>query len=211
MTDSSTTSDHGSPAPTLQEERASLAPTLRDESLELQQTLSKENKCIDKEKVLEVHAKVWDEFYLWEQVYCAAMIASLDCDNPTLSSILSAETKVHDGTRSAKDFFSMEWNTPRADAPDRMLVKRENTQKFESSSAVTFIAPHIQPSPVYEACTPSNINLAPRYYAVPEHEVLNFIPYIDDPAFDIDGYVAQFEDLAWVTDNKDPDRECEFL
>jgi len=67
------------------------------------------------------------------------------------------------------------------------------------SVPLKFQGPVTEPHPRYEFCTPSVQSIAFRIesLASDELEIVPFVPYADDPAFNAQAYLDQFKFFAW--------------
>jgi hypothetical protein len=68
-------------------------------------------------------------------------------------------------------------------------------------------APYFQSYATYEACAPDSRNRTKRLDEINDDHEISFIPYADDPEFDIKTFI-QKPDFLWVN-LTDPD--CEHL
>ncbi|KAJ8508047.1 hypothetical protein ONZ45_g9644 [Pleurotus djamor] len=58
-----------------------------------------------------------------------------------------------------------------------------------------------RPSPVYESCTPIDVN----QYIGEDPEPMKFFPFADDPEFNMNAYAEEYREVAWNVPAMDPD------
>ena len=159
------------------------SPTPSESSLPGPSEDSEEKPALTREILISTYRTVWDQFYKWEKTYCEDALRPFS--QIPLRTNREDEEILH--TRVDIEDYRRAWPVHAVSVAeeDCGVVKVENmkTGGVETFEECTIVCPELEPVPVYEACTPSNINVGPRRYDLLEWETLRFFPYLDNPRF----------------------------
>jgi hypothetical protein len=152
-----------------------------------------------------VYKEVWDEFNKWKAEDCKQHLLSLQHPLPPPE---VAETT----SRVASTLCSGESGEVEivylCDTNDDIPLDAGGATVLLCKAVPLELPDKFKPHPRYESCTPSvqTIGLRAGSVAHEELDVVPFVPYANDPAFDAKGYLSQFERFAWEN-LEDPDGE----
>jgi hypothetical protein len=92
------------------------------------------------------------------------------------------------------------------DTDDDIPLDMKNATVLTCEDVSLKLPPDFEPHPPYESCTPSVQTIAPRMGSAPyeEFSIAPYIPYADDPNWNVRTYLHPFEKFAWET-LADPD------
>jgi histone-lysine N-methyltransferase EZH2 len=167
----------------------------------------------DRALVSKVYKRVWNEFYAWEQDHCRQLI---DTELTATTTFSDAKTPpfallgfVHEISSSVVEHMDVdvEASNPESFTIWQYWPTREPPSTRARISCEVITAGYFPPHPQYEACTPASRNIAPLPHETDESQVLEFLPYSDDPTLDFIPFVRHFPQIAWQ-DNWDPDCNC---
>ena len=150
--------------------------------------------------VLEVFARVWEEFSAADVEYCEATIGSLTApsvaEDSTLSIKLESTAAIsHDlGSRAS----SVGTSTPN---PSKLHVPRVCV---EMDFPILTLPPAVEPHPDHESWTPTNRSI----FRGDDSDDMQFLPFADEPRFDKKMYRRFFKTLAWQG-GEQTDADCE--
>ena len=85
-----------------------------------------------------------------------------------------------------------------------MTLKSGQKQTFTTDTFLVESPTPVIPTPIYESCSPTLINIGPRRLQVHHDETLGFFPLIEDQTFNQQEYADFFKFLAWDQE-QDPD------
>lgn len=148
---------------------------------------------------LTVYHDLWKEFYAWEPEDCKKTITELASTatqllGATQICLISPITGGMDIDTDDLDFCSLStYLTDGSTSHSKTWIQDISAKKY---------IPH----PPYESCTPTVKNIARRHND-PDIFELSFVPYQDDPEFNLEEHTLVFDYFAWQTsmDTKDPD------
>ncbi|OCB85032.1 SET-domain-containing protein [Sanghuangporus baumii] len=159
--------------------------------------------------ITSVYNDVWDEFYAWEQDYCASEIHSLQSDiTKTDASGESLESESTDIV-SPQSFFtnipaspdSLHWENP-----SEKVERRDEAAALVDYKMVHLKAPKLNPTPCYESCS----SMSTSVFAGDDSDDMPFVPF-PGSNFDFAGYRNHHERFAWEKERLDPDKETIIL
>lgn len=157
-----------------------------------------------KTRVESTYRQVWDEFYDWEQADCAYHIKTLDrTQEPDSLQEYLNDDEIEDDVIRINYFGNFCLRTA---GSDDCLVTLKSGQK-QTLTTDTFLVESptpVIPTPIYESCSPTLINIGPRRLQVHHDETLGFFPLIEDQTFNQQEYADFFKFLAWDQE-QDPD------
>lgn len=138
-----------------------------------------EEYILPRKTVVDTYREVWTQFYAWEQAYCDTSLSSL---NVIFEQDDSSETFE---LVSQDDYLWPNSELSEATEDEQVLVKivDPSSGQTEYIRENIFLAPELNPCPIYEACAPSTINIGPPRHDLYEWETLRFFPYLDNPDF----------------------------
>ena len=141
----------------------------------------------------EVYRGVYTEFFAWEQEECRRTIISLRTTNSKMLLPPRVSTSYHPSQvttvlGSEKFYFDD-------------LVDDNNSYQ---ASCITIEAARWSPCPRYFSCTP--ISQSTQRDVVQDY-MLPFVPFADDPKFEVVNYLENFSKFAWQEEFNDPDSE----
>ena len=145
----------------------------------------------------EVYLKVSTSFYIWEREYASQTLAGLARNH--------AKRRPRPRPRPTADLpngenlsFILEEFT----SSSHTLNGIRRTHKHRMASEPIFQADPWEPYPRYTACTPTSTNLSGP---ADPHVRASFAPFADDDRFELESYLAGFEDFIWQNEYPDPD------
>lgn len=153
--------------------------------------------------VLEVFARVWEEFSTADAVYCDTTIRSLAAtsvaeDDIPLAKSESTTTLAHDIFHSGSRASSVDASTP---DPSKPHVPRVCA---ETDIPILTLPPGVEPYPEHESWAPTNRSI----FRGDDSDDMQFLPFADEPAFDKKTYRKFFKTLAWQG-GEQMDADCE--
>jgi hypothetical protein len=144
---------------------------------------------------------VWTEFYAWEQVYSQDAIDSLAIPLPVPIATSSFESlQISEPSRNKPGL--------RRSAGETLTVSdcSSSRPRHERISVETIICDAFDPYPPYESCTPCTTSI----FHGDDVDDMPFIPYADDPDFDIVDHMGEYPRLEWQDKQKNvQDPDCE--
>ncbi|KAJ2918203.1 hypothetical protein MD484_g2168, partial [Candolleomyces efflorescens] len=148
---------------------------------------------------------VWDRFYQWDEESCRALLSDLrskqpNTDGPSeLENTLGSFTPCDRPDGDADEFFDVaDYDEDGDQLEEEGLLSVSIIEKEPTSR---WVIHHWKPNPRYLACTPLSANIF-----VP-HDTptsCSFPPLSDDPAFQLDSFMALYNRFTWQYDFKDP-------
>ena len=144
--------------------------------------------------IYSVYEDVWKDFYDWENQYCNTILRFLD-----------TESTIHEDETA--DFLGSEsWDGLRASSIYESVqvleyIKQGPVKSIKKSYTIT--APVVEPHDAYESCSPTDRSI----FVGDDADELPFLPFADDPSFNVKNYCEQFTAFAWEKDSNS-DREC---
>jgi hypothetical protein len=155
--------------------------------------------------VLEVFARVWEEFNVADAEYCEATIRSLAAtsvakDNTLATKFESAAALPYDTSRSISRASNINTSSPGSPKPH---VPRTCA---EVDIQTLTLPPTVEPYPEYETWAPTKRSI----FRGDDSDDLQFLPFADDPTFDKESYQKFFKTLAWQG-SEQRDADCELL
>ena len=153
--------------------------------------------------VLEVFARVWEEFSAADAEYCETTIGSLAATSVAEDSTLSIESEStaaqpHDICRLGSRASSVGTSTP---GPSKPHIPRVCV---ETDFPTLILPPAVEPYPEHECWTPADRSI----FRGDDCDDMQFFPFADEPAFDKRRYRKFFKTLAWQGgEQMDADRE----
>lgn len=152
---------------------------------------------------------VWDKFYQWDERACRTLLDELRSRRTDSSQVeYSSRSITPSGQHGASgddvadesfDVFDYDENGNQLEGTGVLQVCI-----VEDEPASPRTVNHWKPNPRYFACTP----LSASFYV--SHEgpsSCSFPAFSDDPAFDLNSFLASHSRFSWQWDFKDPDRE----
>jgi hypothetical protein len=153
--------------------------------------------------VLEVFARVWEEFSVADAEYCETTIGSLAATSVAEDTTLSMEPEgtavpLHDMHHPGSRASSVGTPIP---GPSKPHVPRVCAE----TDIPTFTPPPaVKPYPEYESWTPTTTSI----FRGDDSDDMQFLPFADEPGFDSRMYMKFFKTLAWQGSEKmNADRE----
>lgn len=152
-----------------------------------------EEYILPRKTVVDTYREVWTQSYAWEQAYCDTSLSSL---NVIFKQDDSSETFE---PVSQDDYLWPNSELSEATEDEQVLVKimDPSSGQTEYIRENIFLAPELNPCPIYEACAPSTINIGPPRHDLYEWETLRFFPYLDNPDFGL----REMESLRRIFDS----------
>lgn len=155
--------------------------------------------------VLEVFARVWEEFSAADAKYCDTAIGSLAAASVAEDDSLSAKPEstaalAHDMSHSGSPAPSVDPTTP---GPPKPPVPRVCA---ETDIPTLTLPPGVDPYPEYESWAPTNRSI----FRGDDSDDLQFLPFADEPTFDKKAYKKFFKTLAWQG-GEQLDADCDLL
>lgn len=152
-----------------------------------------EEYILPRKTVVDTYREVWTQFYAWEQAYCDTSLSSL---NVIFEQDDSSETFE---LVSQDDYLWPNSELSEATEDEQVPVKivYPSSGHTEYIRENIFLAPELNPCPIYEACAPSTINIGPPRHDLYEWETLRFFPYLDNPDFGL----REMESLRRIFDS----------
>lgn len=146
------------------------------------------------ERILDTYRTVWNSFYDWEIEFASEVIASLSTDSP-----------VRDAPSVEDSCFPQD-----LDVQNFRYLRRPVSGASHSPPRVL---PVVRVHPPYQACTPSNQNVAAKDHRYNPFTTALFIPFADEPRFQPKYFLEEFlrhseytdPELSWQS-LSDPDR-----
>jgi histone-lysine N-methyltransferase EZH2 len=146
--------------------------------------------------VFGVYREVWDEFNKWKVENSEQQLLLLQKPLPppgAAEDALLEASDLREGEPGEVEIIYLcesEDDTPLH--PGGSTVLMCETVHLE-------LPPDFAPHPRYESCTPAvqSIAFRPGSSAEDELDILPFVPYADDPTFDVEGYLGMFKYFAW--------------
>ncbi|KAH9988149.1 hypothetical protein BJV77DRAFT_1023147 [Russula vinacea] len=139
-----------------------------------------------------VYKEVWDEFNKWKIEDCKRQLRLLEQPLPP-SNITEAAQKMASAFRTDGDDTGDVEIIYLCDTEDDIPLDVGGATVLTCEAVSLKLPPNFAPHPPYESCTPSVQTIALRE----TEEQLSFIPYADDPTWDIKMYLNQFGGFAW--------------
>lgn len=150
--------------------------------------------------VLDVFARVWEEFNVADTEFCEATIGSLAAasmaeDNTLVIKSESSTALPGDmGSRVSSIAASIS-------SPSKPYIPRVCC---ETDIPVLKLPPAVEHYPEYESWAPTNRSI----FRGDDSDDMQFLPFADEPAFDKPAYGSFFKTLAWQGSGK-IDADCE--
>ncbi|KAL5514251.1 hypothetical protein ACEPAG_2339 [Sanghuangporus baumii] len=151
--------------------------------------------------IISIYHDVWNEFYVWEQGYCASEIHSLQRDVNKAESLDSELTDIV----SPQSFFSNASVSPDSlhlEYPSEKVERRDDAAALVDYKMVHLKAPKLNPTPCYESCSPISTSV----FAGDDPDDMSFVPF-PGSNFDSTGYRNHHERFAWENERLGPDIE----
>lgn len=153
--------------------------------------------------VLEIFARVWEEFSVADAEYCETAIGSLAATLVAEGSALSTKSE---GTTALPDDVcysdscasSVDASTP---GPSRPHVPRVCA---ETDVQTLPLPPAVESHPEHESWAPTSRSI----FRGDDSDDMQFLPFADEPAFDNQAYRKFFKTLAWQG-GEEMDADCE--
>ena len=140
-----------------------------------------------------VYKGVWDEFNKWKEEDSKLQLHLLEQPLPA--------PNVVEATKNMASTFRTDDSEPDdveiiyiCDTEDDIPLDVGGATVLTCTSISLTLPPNFLPHPPYESCTPSVQSISPR-----EEEIgsVSFVPYADDPTWDVEGYLRQFKTYDW--------------
>ena len=146
--------------------------------------------------VLGVYKEVWDEFNKWKVENCEQQLLLLQKPLPppgAADDALLEASDLRDGEPGEVEIIYL------CDSEDDIPLHPGGSTVLMCETDHLELPPDFAPHPRYESCTPAvqSIAIRPGSSAENDLDVLPFIPYADDPTFDVKAYLGMFEFFAW--------------
>ncbi|KAF8466499.1 hypothetical protein DFH94DRAFT_781237 [Russula ochroleuca] len=148
-----------------------------------------------------VYREVWDEFNKWKLEDCKRQLRLLEQPLPP-PNIAEAAHKMASAFLTDGDESGDVEIIYICDTDDDIPLDVGGATVLTCETVSLKLPPDFAPHPPYESCTPAVQTIALRE----NEEQLPFIPYADDPTWDIGMYLSQYEAFAWEN-LVDPDVE----
>lgn len=150
--------------------------------------------------VLDVFARVWEEFSVADAEFCGAAIGSLATISVADDNTEGAVALLHDVCRlisraPSVDTYSL--------GPFKPHVPRVCV---ETDVPTLTPPPAVEPYPEHESWAPTDRSI----FRGDDSDDLQFLPFADEPAFDKQAYRKFFKTLAWQG-GEQMDADCELL
>lgn len=173
---------------------------------------NEEEYVLPRKTVVDTYREVWTQFYAWEQAYCDTSLSSLNVifEQDDFSETFEPV--------SQDDYLWPNSELSEATEDEQVPVKivEPSSGQTENIRENIFLAPELNPCPIYEACAPSTINIGPPRHDLYEWETLRFFPYLDNPDFglrEMEGLRRIFDSgyFQWMEGLERRDTEGQFL
>ena len=153
--------------------------------------------------MLEVFARVWEEFSVADVEYCETTIGSLATARVAKDSVPSTESE--ESIALPHDIYHLGSRPSSVDASTFDPFKPHAPRVFGETDLPTLTAPPaVEPYPEYESWTPTNRSI----FRGDDSDDLQFLPFADEPSFDKQAYRSFFKTLAWQGGER-MDVDCE--
>jgi hypothetical protein len=139
-----------------------------------------------------VYREVWDEFNKWKLEDCKRQLRLLEQPLPP-PNIAEAAHKMASAFLTDGDESGDVEIIYICDTDDDIPLDVGGATVLTCETVSLKLPPDFAPHPPYESCTPAVQTIALRE----NEEQLPFIPYADDPTWDIGMYLSQYEAFAW--------------
>ncbi|KAF7312105.1 Pre-mRNA splicing factor [Mycena indigotica] len=153
--------------------------------------------------VYNVYNNIQSNFLAWKADYAARAMASASLspllNNTDINTNVSTQLTLYDALSIAlvqTNQESLEYHDLESGTVHN--VRMDMTRVCDPRGSEIFV-----PSPVYEHCAPIDRN---NHHGDDSSKV-PFIPFEDDPGFDLERYFVEFSGLAWTQPQMDPDLE----
>ncbi|EGO29321.1 hypothetical protein SERLADRAFT_433320 [Serpula lacrymans var. lacrymans S7.9] len=145
-----------------------------------------------------VYREVWTEFYKWEPDYCQQRIDSLADDESAAWVVTTKLSEMIDHNEPQVLDNEMDMDSPSC------VFARANPDGTFTESRIPLeeiFVEYFEPHPNYESCLPTNKSFACGRGSFN----LPFIPYEDEPEFDVKEFLKGIDSFHWESDHEDPD------
>lgn len=142
--------------------------------------------------VLEVFARVWEEFGVADEEYCETTIRSLAATSVAEDTTLSMEPE--DTAVPPHDMYHPGSRASSVGAPIPGPSKPHVPRVCAEIGIPTLTLPlAVKPYPEYESWTPTTTSI----FRGDDSDDMQFLPFADEPGFDSRMYMKFFKTLAW--------------
>lgn len=157
------------------------------------------------DKVLRVYQETWNDFYKWEQESCLQDILSLLRSKPEDASNTEVETDLSELEIPSDSFLSDNEST----TVEEVIHYIQSGELSDTTTATCKVvtAPSIEAYPVYESCTPVPGNLLRHHPLEYNDDTITFFPVDSNGVLNSEEFLDECANLAWMVDQRDPDRE----
>ncbi len=151
--------------------------------------------------VLQVYKEVWDEFNKWKPENCQQQLLLLQKPLPppaVAEDALIESLNLRDGEPGEVEvIYICETEDDIPLNPGGSTVVMCDTVSLELPKLPT--GEDFDKHPCYEFCTPAVQSIANRVGSAAEAEVetVPFVPYADDPKFNVKSYLSNYKNFAW--------------
>lgn len=153
-----------------------------------------DSDSFQREIVFDTYRSAHADFYAWEQVYSSQSIESLWREPSESELEMTLAEEYPPETADARDYFSN--GNGEVDTTLASINFNGDFETIEMKHNV-IKAPRLDPTPNYEACTPSSISLGRRRHEASFDECALFIPFVDDDRFSWQEFLEVFPRLEW--------------
>ena len=152
--------------------------------------------------IYSVYEDVWRDFYDWEHQYCHKVLQLVDAE----SGVNQPPAQIVDvGEDLAFEYDAGVALRASTFNESVQVLEFSNGEPVESTrTSYTVFAPIIEPYESYESCSPTSRSI----FVGDDSDEMPFVPFADDPSFDIVDYQEQFKTFAWEKGNNS---DCRFI
>lgn len=153
------------------------------------------------ELVRSVFCEVWREFYAWERSYSREAMASL-----ARQAGPNQEQSFCETSAVVPDTLGISPDNSFGDQQQQFIVYNFQTASSFTVAHLSVLSTDIQEivsQDCYEACTPASSNIIQG----DDPNNIPFIPFSDDPKFNIRDHLLEHQGLEWQNEGNDPDCE----
>ena len=154
-----------------------------------------------------VYLEISKSFYTWERESISQILAGLPRSHAKRKrrQIPRPTYDVQNQEEGEKISFVLEGFT--SSSHTAFGIRRTHKYRIVIEPIIPKDGPY-EPYPRYTACTPISANLSGPS---DPHLRASFAPFADDARFELESYLANFEDFAWQNEFPDPDCICTLI
>lgn len=158
--------------------------------------------------MLSIYREVWQEFYRWDAAYARSCLDSLatrhipDDALPLSTFIADRRDPPFDEKHELNDAVAVCPPTDDSYTVHDFGQDSDRTNSQWSVIATTQQADAFASCEAFEACAPLSCNVLHG----DDPEDMTFIPFADNPAFNVQDHLEEYKTFSWESAHEDPDR-----